>query len=103
MLWLVEGAQVLAATTSAEVARDDGTTSSKLNSVRTTERSMRSVWRASLCLLGLQLVGMFVLSTLQYNRFNLTNDFAVLLAGLDSYRSRPSEPDYQFLGLFLLA
>ena len=66
---------MLAATTSAEVARDDGITSSA-QLVRTTERSMRTVWRASLCLLGLQLIGMFVLSILQYNRFNLTNDFA---------------------------
>ncbi len=37
---------------------------------------LRLVWRASLCLLGLQLIGMLVLSTVQFERFNLTNDFA---------------------------
>ena len=34
------------------------------------------VWRVSLCLLGVQLVGMLVFTTIQYQRFNLTNDFA---------------------------
>jgi uncharacterized membrane protein len=36
----------------------------------------RLVWRISLGLVGLQLMGMLILSTLQYQRFNLTNDFA---------------------------
>ena len=36
----------------------------------------RLVWRVSLCLFGVQLVGMLALSTVQYERFNLTNDFA---------------------------
>ena len=34
------------------------------------------VWRIALCLLGVQLVGMLVFTTIQYQRFNLTNDFA---------------------------
>jgi hypothetical protein len=34
------------------------------------------VWRVSLCLLGMQLIGMLVFTTVQYQRFNLTNDFA---------------------------
>ena len=34
------------------------------------------VWRVSLCLLGVQLIGMLVFTTVQYQRFNLTNDFA---------------------------
>ncbi len=39
-------------------------------------RSYCMVWRVSLCLLGVQLVGMLVFTTVQYQRFNLTNDFA---------------------------
>ncbi len=39
-------------------------------------RRARLVWRTALGLLGLQLVGMLVFSTIQYQRFNLTNDFA---------------------------
>ena len=34
------------------------------------------VWRTSMALLGLQLIGMLLFSAAQYNRFNLTNDFA---------------------------
>jgi Predicted membrane protein (DUF2079) len=65
---------VLAATTPAEGARKDG--SSAAQWAQPAQRPMRVVWRAALCLLGLQLIGMFVLSTLQYGRFNLGNDFA---------------------------
>ena len=39
-------------------------------------RRTRVVWRVSLCLLGLQLIGMLVFTTVQYERFNLTTDFA---------------------------
>ncbi len=34
------------------------------------------MWRASLCHLSLQLIGMLVFSALQYRRFNVTTDFA---------------------------
>jgi Predicted membrane protein (DUF2079) len=37
---------------------------------------LRLVWRISLCLLILQLIGMLAFSTIQYERFNLTTDFA---------------------------
>ena len=67
---------MLAAATPTEVPREDGITRSVQQLDQPAERSIRLVWRASLCLLGLQLIGMLVLSTLQYNRFNLTNDFA---------------------------
>ena len=34
------------------------------------------VWRISIGLLALQLLGMLVFTTIQYDRFNLTTDFA---------------------------
>jgi hypothetical protein len=37
---------------------------------------LRLAWRLALCLLGVQLAGMLVFSTVQYQRFNLTFDFA---------------------------
>ncbi len=40
------------------------------------EHGTRLVWRASLALLGFQLAGMLAFSTVQYQRFNLTTDFA---------------------------
>jgi len=65
---------VLTATTPVDIAREGEPTSVQV--ARPAERSLRVVWRASVCLLGLQLIGMLILSTLQYNRFNLSNDFA---------------------------
>ena len=53
-----------------EVVTEDET-----SSVRPQGR-IRMVWRIALCLLGVQLVGMLVFTTIQYQRFNLTNDFA---------------------------
>ena len=41
-----------------------------------TDRTLRLVWRVSLGLLALQLLGMLVFTTVQYQRFDLTNDFA---------------------------
>jgi hypothetical protein len=65
---------VLATATPAETSLEDEATSPRVAEPR--ERSLHIVWRASLALLALQLLGMVVLSTLQYDRFNLTNDFA---------------------------
>jgi Predicted membrane protein (DUF2079) len=39
-------------------------------------RHLQLVWRAALALLCLQLAGMLMFSTVQYQRFNLTDDFA---------------------------
>ena len=53
-----------------EVVSEDETSSMR------PQGRIRMVWRISLCLLGMQLVGMLVFTTIQYQRFNLTNDFA---------------------------
>ena len=54
-------------------------------------------------LLFVQLVGMLVFSTLQYDRFNLTKRFCGLLTGLDGYRPRPPRPRRHGFGASVLA
>ena len=72
--------------------------------VRATERSIRTGVAEHLCACCcLQLVGMFVFSTLQYDRFNLTSDFAAYSQAWTAIAHGHLNLDDQVLGLFLLA
>ena len=68
-------------------------------SSRATERSLRLVWRISLVLLLLQLVGMLVFTTLQYDRFNLTSDFAAYSQAWSAIGHGHLDPHDTVLGL----
>lgn len=71
--WPGEGYVVV--TTTRPAALSEGDVDVRLEEPSSPEWS-HLVWRASLCLLALQLIGMLVFSKVQYGRFNLTTDFA---------------------------
>ena len=67
--------------------------------------NVRSAWSGGhlWCLLVLQLVGMFVLSTLQYDRFNLTSDFAAYSQAWTAIGHGHLDPTTRFWGFSVLA